>query len=164
MNRIRVPRVRCIDDKGNMLGVMETRDAIAVAERSGLDLVEVQPNADPPVCRIMNYGKFKYDQQRKEKLARKGQHAAVLKEVKFHSNVEDHDYATKIKHIKEFFQKGHKVKALLFFRGRENAHRELGFELMQRVMRDCQNEAVIDSPPKMVGRSIIMIMGPRSGK
>ena len=164
MNRIRVPRVRCIDEKGNMLGIMETRDAIAVAERSGLDLVEVQPNADPPVCRIMNYGKFKYDQQRKEKTARKGQHAAVLKEVKFHSNVEEHDYATKIKHIKEFFEKGHKVKTMLFFRGRENAHKELGFDVMQRVMRDCQDEAVIDSPPKMVGRSIVMIMGPRSGK
>ncbi len=156
--------MRCVDENGEMLGVMETRDAIAVAERRNLDLVEVQPNADPPVCRIMNYGKFKYDQQRKEKMARKGQHAAVLKEIKFHCNVEEHDYATKIKHIKEFFKKGYKVKTLLFFRGRENAHRELGFELMQRVMRDCQDDAVIDSPPKMVGRSVIMIMGPRSSK
>lgn len=164
MNRIRVPRVRCVDENGNMLGVMSTRDAIAVAERSNLDLVEVQPNADPPVCRIMNYGKFKYDQQRKEKMARKGQHAAVLKEIKFHSNVEQHDYDTKVKHIKDFFKKGHKVKVMLSFRGRENAHRELGFEVMERVKQDCQDEAVIDSPPKMVGRSIIMIMGPRSSK
>lgn len=164
MNRIRVPRVRCIDQNGAMLGVMETRDAIALAERSQLDLVEVQPNADPPVCRIIDYGKFKYDQQRKEKQARKAQHTAVLKEMKFRCNVEDHDYATKLKHIKEFLAKGHKVKALLFFRGRENAHRELGFALMERVMRDSQEDAVIDMPPKMVGRSIVMIMGPRSSK
>ncbi len=156
--------MRCIDQNGEMLGIMETRDAIAMAERIKLDLVEVQPNADPPVCRIMDYGKFKYDQSRKEKLARKSQHAAVLKEIKFRCNVEDHDYETKIRHIKEFFLKGHKVKALLFFRGRENAHRELGFALMERVMRDCSDVGVIDAPPKMVGRSIVMILGPRSAK
>ncbi len=143
---------------------METRDAIALAERSQLDLVEIQPNADPPVCRIMDYGKFKYDQQRKEKLARKGQHTAVLKEIKFRCNVEDHDYETKVNHIKEFFAKGHKVKTVLFFRGRENAHRELGFELMERVRKDCADDGVVDMPPKMVGRSIVMIMGPRGAK
>jgi translation initiation factor IF-3 len=164
--KIRVPTVRCVNADGSMMGVMPTRDAQRLADQQGLDLVEISPNADPPVCRIMDYGKFRYTEEQKKKQARKQamSHNRAVKEVKFHANVEQHDYETKVSHIKDFLEKGHKVKLSLQFRGRENAHRELGFEVIQRVIKDCDTMAAVEMEPKMVGRSIFSILGVRAQK
>jgi translation initiation factor IF-3 len=147
-----------------MLGIVPTADARKRASDMGLDLVEISPNAKPPVCRIMDYGKFQYESRRKERAARKRQHSLALKEIKFHVNVDDHDYRTKVNHIREFLEKGHKVKVSLFFRGRENAHRELGFKLMNRVREECEDIANTDVPPRMVGRGIFMILAVQHAK
>ncbi len=143
---------------------MTVSEAMSIAVKAGLDLVEVSPNAEPPVCRVMDFGKFKYEQARKEREARKHQHAAEMKEIKFHANVADHDFATKINHIRGFIEKGMKVKCSLYFRGRENAHRELGFEVINRVLKSCEDMAAPDMMPKLIGSSIVMVLGPRSGK
>lgn len=137
---------------------------MAKAEGQGLDLVEISPNASPPVCRIMDFGKFQYEEGRKKKMARKKQHGHVVKEIKFHANVADHDYETKVNHIKEFLEKGFKVKLTLTFRGRENAHRELGFQLMQRVLEDCSEHCVVDMEPKIMGRSINAMISGKTAK
>lgn len=142
---------------------MSTRDALTRARQVGLDLVEISPNADPPVCRIMDFGKYRYEEARKEKLARKHQHQQAVKEMKFHANTAEHDYQTKVTHMKEFMEKGHKVKITLTFRGRENAHRDLGFEMMNRVIKDCESVSMVDMTPRMLGRSIISMIGPRAG-
>jgi len=147
-----------------MVGVMTVSEAMSIAVKAGLDLVEVSPNAEPPVCRVMDFGKFKYEQARKEREARKHQHAAEMKEIKFHANVADHDFLTKINHIVGFLQKGMKVKCSLYFRGRENAHRELGFDVMNRVLKDCGDIAQADMTPKLMGNSIVMVLGPKAGK
>jgi translation initiation factor IF-3 len=147
-----------------MLGVVETREGLRLAQSKGMDLVEISPNADPPVCRIMDYGKFRYQESVKRKEAKKNQHARAVKEVKFHANVGEHDYQTKVGHARDFLSKGHKVKLTLTFRGRENAHRELGFEVMERVVRDLSDEGVIDMAPRLMGRAIIGMMGPRTAK
>lgn len=143
-----------------MLGVVQTRDAMRMAGEQGLDLVEISPNAVPPVCRIMDFGKFMYEEQRKKKMARKKQSSQVVKEMKFHANTAEHDYQTKMGHIKDFLDKGYKVKLILTFRGRENAHKELGIELMNRVIKDTEGLCTIDQMPKVLGRIIIaMISG-----
>ena len=139
-------------------------EAMTIAVRAGLDLVEVSPNADPPVCRVMDFGKFKYEQARKEREARKHQHAVEMKEIKFHANVGDHDFETKLNHIHGFLEKGMKVKCSLYFRGRENAHRELGFEVMNRVMKACEEKGQAEMTPKLIGSSIVMVLGPRASK
>ena len=144
-----------------MVGVLPTFEARQLAIQAGLDLVEISPSADPPVCRIMDFGKFRYETSRKEKEARKHQSSAVLKEMKFHSNVAEHDFHTKVNHIRDFLDKGHRVKGSLFFRGRENAHRDIGFEVMKRVVKECEDVATIEMAPKMMGNSIIMILGPK---
>jgi len=151
-----------IDDTGAQLGIMPPPQALALARSKGLDLVEVAAAATPPVCRIMDFGKFKYEQARKEREARKHQHAAEMKEIKFHANVAEHDFDTKINHIRGFLQKGMKVKCSLYFRGRENAHRELGFEVMTRVLKSCEDLSQTDMMPKLIGNSIVMVVGPRS--
>ena len=156
--------MRLLDAAGNMLGVVTISEAMSLAVKSGQDLVEVSPNAEPPVCRIMDYGKFKYEQARKEREARKHQHAAEMKEMKFHANVGDHDFETKVNHILGFLKDGIKVKCSLFFRGRENAHRELGFEVMNRVLKACTDLSQVDMPPRLIGNSIVMVLSPRSGK
>ena len=163
-HKIRVPPVRLIDAKGDMIGVVTISEAMSMAVRSGKDLVEVSPNADPPVCRIMDYGKFKYEQSRKDRDARKHQHAAEMKEMKFHANVGEHDFATKVNHIRGFLEEGIKVKCSLFFRGRENAHRELGFAVMQNVLKGCESLSSVDMTPKLIGNSIVMVISPRTGK
>ncbi len=149
-----------------MAGVMPTRDAFKMAQEQGLDLVEISPNADPPVCRIMDFGKFRYDEGIKRKASRKQArtHNRSLKEIKFHVNVADHDYETKVNHARKFLEKGHKVKLSLQFRGRENAHRDLGMELMKRVVLSLEDISVVDSPPRIVGRSIIAMVGSKSRK
>ena len=149
-----------------MAGVLPARDALRLAEQQGLDLVEISPTADPPVCRIMDYGKFRYAEEQKRKQARKQsmQHSRAIKEMKFHANVEEHDYRTKLVHIREFLQDGHKVKLSLQFRGRENAHRELGFEVIKRVIKECEDVAIVEMEPRLMGRSIISMLGVRAQK
>ncbi len=147
-----------------MIGIIPTNQARADARAQGLDLVEISPNVDPPVCKIMDFGKFMYEQKRKEKDAKKHQASSALKECKFHSNVAEHDFETKINHIRGFLEKGHKVKASLYFRGRENAHRELGMQVMERVVKSVTEVCVVDQAPRLIGNQIIMILGPKSGK
>ncbi len=159
-----MPQVRCLDVDGNMVGVIPTDKARQMAGQQGLDLVEISPNADPPVCRIMDFGKFRYEEAKKDRIARKHQHSLALKEVKFHVTVEEHDYQTKINNMKKFLAKGHKVKISLFFRGRENVHRELGFRLFERVFKDCSDVAAIELAPKLIGRGIFGVLTPRSSK
>jgi len=160
-NRIRSPQVRCIDSDGTQLGVLETKAGVAKAMEQGLDLVEISPTANPPVCRIMDYGKFKYDKEKKKRLARKHQAHTKVKEIKFHANVDEHDYQTKLRHAREFLEHGHRVKFSLFFRGRENAHHENGFEVMTRAKKDCEDIGNIEQEPKLTGRSILMFVTPK---
>ena len=131
-----------------------------------MDLVEVSPSADPPVCRIMDFGRFRYNESIKRKKARKQSqvHSRAVKEIKFHANVAEHDYRTKVNHARKFLEKGHKVKLSLQFRGRENAHRELGFEVIQRVIKECEDLAGVDMQPKLVGRQVVALIGKRSTK
>ncbi len=132
-----------------------------MAQRAGLDLVEVAPSANPSVCRIMDYGKYKYDMDKKVKQQKKHQAATKVKEIKFHSNVDVHDYDTKVRHAREFLESGHRVKCSLYFRGREGAHQELGFDVMNRVLEDCKDIGQPEQPPRKMGRSILMLLTPR---
>jgi len=141
-----------------MLGVISTSEALKLAFAEGFDLVEISPAANPPVCRIMNFGKFKYEESRKEKMARKQQSGSMIKEMKFHANVEEHDYQTKLRHIREFLENGHRVKASLMFRGRENEHREIGFELFKRLIKDCEPVGVSVAPPKLLGNNLFLLI------
>lgn len=161
--RIRVPTVRCIGPDGNQIGIISTRDALELAQRAGLDLVEIAPHAQPPVCRIMDYGKYKYEMEKKQRQAKKHQMATKMKEVQFHPNVAEHDYQTKLRHIMEFLQDGHRVKVTLFFRGREREHEDLGFEVVNRVIRDIANVGVAEQAPKLIGRNITMMLTPKPG-
>lgn len=149
---------------GDMLGVMETRDAMRMAIDQKMDLVEISPNADPPVCRIMDFGKFRYEESMRNKKQRKTQSNKSMKEVKFHANVGEHDFQTKLNKAKGFLEGGHKVKLSLQFRGRENAHRELGFEVIKRVIAECVEISVIDMAPKLMGRSIVAMLGVKTTK
>lgn len=153
-------QVRCISDTGEQLGVISTSEALRLANASGLDLVEVSPHAKPPVCRIMNFGKYRYEESRKDKLAKKHQASTVVKEMKFHMNVEDHDYHTKLTHIHEFLKKGHRIKASLQFRGRENEHREIGYDLINRLLKDCESQGVAESAPRLFGNNLVTIIRP----
>ncbi len=145
-----------------MLGVLATKEARGLAENQNLDLVEISPNADPPVCRIMDLGKFRYEERRKDKQQRKHHHSAAVKEIKFHANVAEHDYEVKVNHVKEFLAKGHKVKVSLRYRGRENAHRELGFQLINKVLTDCEELANVDMRPKLMGPTLMAMLGPKA--
>ena len=161
-HKIRAPQIRLLDAAGNMVGVVSISEAMVKAREAGLDLVEISANAEPPVCRLMDYGKFKYEQSRKERESRRKQHSADMKEMKFHANVGDHDYQTKVNHIRDFLAKGQKVKVSLYFRGRENAHREIGFEVINRVLKDCESVCHVDMTPKLIGNSIVTILGGRA--
>lgn len=131
-----------------------------MAKEKNLDLVEISPAANPPVCKIMNFGKFRYEENRKEKLARKHQVNTLLKEIKFHANVEEHDYETKIGHIVRFLEKGHRVKVSLFFRGRENEHRDLGIALFDRVIAEVAEHGTPESKPRLFGNNLVMMLVP----
>ena len=163
-NMIRVPEIRCIDQDGNQLGIIPTRQALTLAHEAGLDLVEIAATSRPPVCRIMDHGKFKYEQDKKKKEQKKKQTVTKLKEVKFHVNVGDHDYETKLRHAHEFLAGGDRVKVSLMFRGRENAHRELGFELMKRIVADCTEIATVEQEPKLMGRNVAMMLIPKKAR
>ena len=150
-----------VDEEATQLGVVEIREALSIATEKGLDLVEVSPNVSPPVCRIMDYGKYRFEQEKKKKIAKKKQHVVQLKEIRFKIRIEEHDYQFKIKHIKEFLEKKDKVRVTLRFRGRENAHKELGEVLMNRVAKDVAAWGEIDSSPRFMGRSIMMTIIPK---
>src|SRR4028118_737879 len=149
---ISVPKVRVIDENGENLGVMFTREAIEQAASVGLDLVEVSPGADPPVCKFLDVGKFKYEAQKKANLARKSQKTQEIKEIKMRPNIDDHDYDVKMKSIHKFIGEGDKVKVTLRFRGRELAHGQLGMQLLQRVQEDASTDAKVEQHPRMEGR------------
>ena len=149
---------------GEMLGVMQTREALYIAQKQGLDLVEMQPNAEPPVCRIMDYGKFKYDEGIKRKAARKQQQKQVVKEIKFHANVDRHDLDFKMKQMRAFIADGNKVKLTLAYRGRENAHKDLGIEVMKQVVEEMADVAICEQPPKVLGRLLGCLLAPKPTK
>jgi len=153
--------VRCIDPDGEQLGVLDTFDAIRKAEDFGLDLVEVQPNADPPVCKILDYGKFKYEAQKRANEARKKQKIVEVKEIKLRPNIDEHDYQVKMRNVQKFLNAGDKVKVTLRFRGREMAHQELGANVLTRVREETDEFAKVEAMPKMEGRQMIMVLAPK---
>ena len=153
--------MRCIDPDGEQLGVLETFDAIRKAEDFGLDLVEVQPNADPPVCKILDYGKFKYEAQKRANEARKKQKIIEVKEIKLRPNIDEHDYQVKMRNVQKFLNAGDKVKVTLRFRGREMAHQELGANVLTRVCEETDEFAKVEAMPKMEGRQMIMVLAPK---
>src|ERR1700735_1350992 len=158
---IRVPQVRLIDHEGEMLGVMSARDAILKAYAVGLDLVEISPNADPPVCKILDYGKFKYEQQKKKNEAKKKQKIVEIKEVKVRPNIDDHDYQVKMRAMKSFIEEGDKVKVTLRFRGREMAHQELGVKVLERIRADLETATKVEQMPRMEMRQMVMVLSPK---
>ena len=147
-----------------MIGVLQTREALRLAEQQKLDLVEVSPNADPPVCKIMDFGKHRYDEGMRRKQARKSQQRQVIKEIKFHASVEEHDLDTKMRNARRFLADGHKVKLTLAFRGRENAHKDLGAEVMDGVVKGLEDVAVCEQPPRLMGRLLSCTLAPQPQK
>jgi len=147
-----------------MLGVMATRDAQRLADQQGLDLVEVSPNAEPPVCKIMDFGKFRYEESIKRKQARKNQKVTQIKEVKFHASVDTNDLDHKLRQIKEFLGEGHKVKVTLQYRGRENAHKELGMGVVNKVIEECASCAIVEQNPRLIGRTLGCMLAARPVK
>ena len=147
-----------------MLGVMTTRDAQRLADNQGLDLVEVSPNAEPPVCKIMDFGKFRYEESIKRKVARKNQKTTLIKEVKFHASVDTNDLGHKLRQIKEFLAEGHKVKVTLQYRGRENAHKELGVEVVNKVIEECASCAIVEQTPRLIGRTLGCMLAAKPAK
>ncbi|MDI3341045.1 MAG: translation initiation factor IF-3 [Sphaerobacter sp.] len=160
--RIRVPEVRLIDEDGTHIGILRTRDALEMARERGLDLVEVQPNAVPPVCRLMDYGKYRYEESRRERESRKRQKAVVVKEVRLRPKIDDHDLATKGRQAYRFLQSGDKVKISVLFRGREIAHQDIGQGLLEQLAEQLSPVAVVDQPPHMEGRSMVMLLSPKT--
>src|SRR5262245_26941984 len=159
--RIRVPQVRVIADDGTQVGVLATREALALAQSKGLDLVEVSPTARPPGCRIMDYGKFKDEQNRRARKARKKQHQMQLKEIKMRPKIEDHDYSFKVQHAREFLEGRDKVKLTVTFRGREIAHQEIGHRLIQKVIAALADVSTVESPPRSEGRTLTSVLMPK---
>ena len=160
-NMINVPKVRVIDHEGENLGVMFTREATEQANELGLNLVEVSPNADPPVCKFLDVGKYRYEAQKKANLARKTQKTQEIKEIKMRPNIDDHDYDVKMRNVVKFIENGDKVKCTLRFRGREMAHQELGANVLARVREETEEYAKVEAMPKMEGRQMVMVLAPR---
>jgi translation initiation factor IF-3 len=158
---IRVPQVRLIDENGEMIGVLSIRDALYRAYQAGLDLLEISPNAVPPVCKITDYGKFKYEQQKKANEARKKQKVVEIKEIKVRPNIDDHDYEVKMKQAKSFIGEGDKVKVTLRFRGREMAHQELGVKLLERIRTELAEIVKVESMPRLENRQMVMVLAPK---
>jgi translation initiation factor IF-3 len=158
---IQVPKVRVIDHEGENLGVMYTREAIEQAAELGLNLVEVSPNADPPVCKFLDVGKYRYEAQKKANLARKTQKTQEIKEIKMRPNIDDHDYDVKMRSVSKFIENGDKVKVTLRFRGREMAHQQLGMDLLKRVQDDIAELAKVEAFPRLEGRQMLMVLAPK---
>ena len=158
---INVTSVRLIDAENNMVGVVPLREALWAAEEAGLDLVEVSPNAEPPVCKVLDYGKYKYEAQKKKNEARKKQKTIDIKEIKLRPNIDDHDYEVKMRNARRFIDDGDKVKVTLRFRGREMAHQELGMNVLIRVRDELEELAKVEQMPRMEGRQMVMVLSPR---
>ncbi|MDQ2802543.1 MAG: translation initiation factor IF-3 [Pseudomonadota bacterium] len=158
---IRVPQVRLIDQDGEMLGVMAMRDALARAYGVGLDLLEISPNADPPVVKILDYGKFKYEQQKKKNEAKKKQKVIEIKEIKVRPNIDENDYQVKMRAMKSFIEEGDKVKVTLRFRGREMAHQDIGVRVLERIRQEMDATSKVEQMPRMENRQMVMVLTPR---
>ena len=159
-----MPEVRVIGEEGEQLGVMDTRDAVRMARERGLDLVEVAANAEPPVCRIIDYGKFQYEAKKKAGEAKKKQVTITVKEVKFRPGTDEHDYNYRVKHAREWLQDGDKVKATIWFRGREMTHRELGARILEKLERDLADIGEVEARPRMEGNQMFIILVPKRQK
>jgi len=158
---ITAPKVRVVGSEGDQIGVMAVREALARAEEESMDLVEIAPQADPPVCRIMDWGKYRFETQKKAQAARKKQKQIQVKEVKFRPGTDDHDYDVKMRNLRRFIEEGNKVKVTLRFRGREMAHQELGRDLLKRVESDMIEETTVEQYPRMEGRQMVMMLSPK---
>ncbi|WP_143083203.1 translation initiation factor IF-3 [Alteribacillus iranensis] len=161
---IRAREVRLIDANGDQLGVKSRNEALDLAQKANLDLVLVAPNAKPPVCRIMDYGKYRYEQQKKDKEARKKQKVINVKEVRLSPNIEEHDFNTKLRNARKFLSKGDKVKAAIRFRGRMITHSEIGRDVLERLAKECEDIAAVETKPKMEGRSMFLMLAPKADK
>jgi translation initiation factor IF-3 len=153
--------IRLIGADGNQVGVVRTREALEMAEEAALDLVEIQPTAEPPVCRLMDYGRFRFDQKKKLNEAKKKQKQVQIKEIKFRPGTDEGDYQVKLRNLTRFLNEGDKAKVTMRFRGREHAHRELGLELLKRVEGDLAEISIVEQQPQMEGRQMIMVLGPK---
>jgi translation initiation factor IF-3 len=160
-DRIRAREIRVIDDEGNQIGILPPFEALKMAREKNLDLVEISPTAQPPVCRIMDYGKFLYQQEKKEREAKKHQKQIVVKEVKFRINVDDHDYETKKNHVLRFLDEGDKVKATIFFRGREMTRTNLGRQILERLIKDVEDKSIVEFRPRQEGNTLHAILAPK---
>ncbi len=160
-DQINVREVRLIDQDGENVGVVTTADARERADNAGLDLVEISPTSNPPVCKILDYGRYKYELQKRQNEARKKQKTTELKEIKMRPNIDDHDYNVKMRSIRKFLGEGDKVKVTMRFRGREMAHQQIGLRLLERVRDEMSDEAKVEATPKMEGRQMIMVIAPR---
>lgn len=161
---IRAPKVRVISQTGEQIGIISTQEALARAEEAGLDLVEIVPGSSPPVCKIMNYGKFRYDQTKREKENKKTQHQIKVKEIKLKPNIDENDLNTKLRHARDFIQKGNKVKLTCTFRGREMMHPEIGEKIVQKFCDELDEIAMPEAPMKMFGRILNVVLAPGSKK
>jgi translation initiation factor IF-3 len=161
--RIRVPEVRVIGADGSQVGIMATHEALRLAEEQGLELVEVNPRAQPPVCRIMDFGKFKYETSKKEKASRKHQSTVVVKEIKLRPKTDEHDLNFKLKHIRRFLSEGNKCKLAIVFRGREIVHPETGHAMLEQVVKMITDIAMVEQKATMEGRRMVMLVGPKGG-
>ncbi len=158
---IRVPQVRLIDQDGEMQGVMTARDALLRAYAVGMDLLEISPNADPPVCKILDYGKYKYELQKKKNEAKKRQRVIEIKEIKVRPNIDENDYQVKMRAMKTFIEEGDKVKVTLRFRGREMAHQDIGIKVLERIRAELEQTTKVEQMPRMENRQMIMVLSPR---
>lgn len=156
-----MPEVRLIGADGNQVGVVSSREAMELAEEAALDLVEIVPNSDPPVCRLMDYGRFLFDQKKKKNEAKKKQKQVQIKEVKFRPGTDEGDYQVKLRNLTRFLNEGDKAKVTMRFRGREHAHRELGLQLLRRVEGDLTEISTVEQQPLMEGRQMVMVLGPK---
>lgn len=161
---IRVPKVRLISADGEQLGVLSIQEAMAMAREAGMDLVEVVASSVPPVCKIIDYGKFRYDQTKRERESRKAQHQVKIKEIKFGPNISEHDLQVKVRHAKEFLEEGNKVKFTCMFRGREITHPEVGEQLFSKIVAELDEISMVEASPKLLGRITSMVLAPASKK
>ena len=158
---IRAREVRVIGAEGEQLGILQRNEAIAMAQEVGCDLVEVSSNSEPPVCRIMDYGKFKYEQQKKKQDAKKRQAVVQVKEIKVRPKTDEHDYETKVKHIRRFLEDGDRCKVTVFFRGREIVHKDRGLDILERIVKDLEEVAKVEQEPRAEGRTLQMLLVPK---
>ncbi|GAB4193173.1 MAG: translation initiation factor IF-3 [Simkaniaceae bacterium] len=162
--QIRAPKIRVISETGEQVGIMSPREALEKAESVGLDLVEIAPNANPPVCKIIDYGKFRYQQTKKEKESKKSQHQVKVKEIKIKPNIDEHDFQVKVRRAREFIEKGNKVRLTCMFRGREMLHQEIGEKILQRFCTELEDIAAPEAPLKKLGRNLSLVIAPGSKK